>query len=58
MKQSKFPPGWNAERVRRVLSHYESQSEDEAVAEDEAASENASDTIMAIQRNLCPRFVS
>ena len=58
MKQSKFPPGWNAERVRRVLSHYESQSEDEAVAEDEAASENASDTIMAIPTELVPKVVS
>jgi hypothetical protein len=37
MKQSKFPSGWNAERVRRVLDHYEDQTEDEAVAEDEAA---------------------
>ena len=55
MKQSKFPPGWNAERVRRVLSHYESQSKDEAVAEDEAASENASDTIMAIPTELVPK---
>jgi len=55
MKQSKFPPGWNAERVRRVLSHYESQSEDEAVAEDKAASENASGTIMAIPTELVPK---
>jgi len=55
MKQSKFPPGWNAERVRRVLSHYESQSEDEVVAEDEAASENASGTIMAIPTELVPK---
>jgi len=37
MKQPKFLPGWNAERVRRVLDHYENQTEDEAVAEDEAA---------------------
>ncbi|MDQ1351068.1 MAG: hypothetical protein QG657_1370 [Acidobacteriota bacterium] len=35
MKQSKFPPGWNSDRVKRVLAHYESQSEEEAVAEDE-----------------------
>jgi hypothetical protein len=34
-KQSKFSPGWNEERVRSVLWHYESQSEEEAVAEDE-----------------------
>ena len=36
MKQNKFPPGWDEQRVQRVLSHYESQTEDEAVAEDEA----------------------
>ena len=37
MKQSKFPSGWDEERVRRVLEHYESQTDEEAVAEDEAA---------------------
>jgi hypothetical protein len=37
MKQPKYPPGWYEARVRRVLEHYESQSDDEAVAEDEAA---------------------
>ncbi len=35
MRQNKFPPGWNPERVKRVLANYESQSEEEAVAEDE-----------------------
>lgn len=36
MKQSKFPPGWDKQRVRRVLEHYESQTDEEAVAEGEA----------------------
>ena len=36
MKQSKFPPGWDEERVEQVLAHYASPSEAEAVAEDEA----------------------
>jgi hypothetical protein len=35
--KSRFPPGWDEERVRRVLEHYENQSEEEAVAEDEVA---------------------
>ena len=39
MKQSKFPQGWDEERVKKVLAHYESQSEAEAVAEDEAMRE-------------------
>jgi hypothetical protein len=36
-KQQKFPSGWNEKRVRKVLAHYENQTEDEAVAEDDAA---------------------
>ncbi|HEX6030895.1 MAG TPA: hypothetical protein VFY90_05640 [Tepidiformaceae bacterium] len=31
-----FPEGWDEARVRRVLEHYENQTEEEAVAEDEA----------------------
>lgn len=31
MKQSKFPPGWDEARVRRLLEHYEEQTEGEAV---------------------------
>ena len=33
MKQSKYPSGWDQERVRRVLEHYESQTDEKAVAE-------------------------
>jgi len=39
MKQSKYPAGWDKERVRRVLKHYETQSDGEAIAEDETADE-------------------
>jgi hypothetical protein len=39
MKQTRFPPGWYEERVQRVLEPYETQSDEEAVAEDEAAME-------------------
>jgi hypothetical protein len=37
MRQPRFPPGWDEERVRKVLAHYEEQTEEEATAEDEAA---------------------
>ncbi len=40
MNSNAFPPGWDEERVRRVLEHYDQQSEEEAVAEDEAAYED------------------
>ena len=36
MIKKHFPSGWDEERVRRVLAHYETQTE-EAVAEDERA---------------------
>jgi len=55
MKQSKFPPGWDEERVRKVLDHYQSQSEDEALAEDEAAYEDTSQTFMEIPNELVPK---
>jgi hypothetical protein len=36
MKKGKLPPGWDEQRIEGVLSHYEHQSETDAVAEDEA----------------------
>jgi hypothetical protein len=50
----KFPPGWNEDRVRDVLAHYESQSEDEQFAEIEAAREEANVTMMAVPADLVP----
>lgn len=55
MKQNKFPPGWDEQRVRRVLSHYESQPEDAAVAEDEAAREDTASTMMEVPKELVPK---
>ncbi len=52
MKNSNFPPGWDEERVRKVIDHYERQSEDEVVAEDEAAYEDASCTLMEVPKEL------
>ena len=53
-KQSAFPPGWDEDRVRRVLAHYEEQTEDEAVAEDEAAQEDKTQTLMEVPTELVP----
>ena len=54
MRQARFPTGWDEERVRRVLEHYEQQSEEEAVAEDEAAGEKPTETLMEVPRELVP----
>jgi hypothetical protein len=53
-KQSAFPPGWDEDRVRRVLAHYEEQTEEEAVAEDEAALEDKAQTLMEVPNDLVP----
>jgi hypothetical protein len=54
MAQSRFPPGWDEERVQKVLAHYETQTEDEALAEDEAAFEMPGQTVMEVPSDLVP----
>lgn len=52
--QSNFPPGWDEARVRRVLAHYEGQTEEEGIVEDEAAAEDKTQTVMEIPNELVP----
>jgi len=54
MKQSRFPKGWNEDRVKRILAHYESRSEEEAIAENKAAWDDPSQTFMEIPNDLVP----
>ncbi len=54
MSQQRFPAGWDAERVRDVLAHYENQSEDEQFAEIEAAHEGEGTILMAVPTELAP----
>ena len=49
-----FPEGWNEERVRNVLEHYEKQSENEAVAEDEAAYDDLKQSMVEVPVELVP----
>ena len=51
MKHSKFPTGWDEDKVRRVLAHYEEQTEDEALLEDEAGIE-PSETVLNVPHDL------
>jgi hypothetical protein len=54
MKKNKFPKGWNEEKVRKVISLYEQQTEEEAVAEDEAAFSGKSETVIEVPKELLP----
>jgi hypothetical protein len=53
-EQNRFPPGWDEARVRRVIAHYDSQTEDEAIAEDEAAYVDPSHSAMEVPIDLVP----
>jgi hypothetical protein len=50
-----YPKGWNAAKVRRVIDHYENQTDDQAAAEDESAYHSRAVTMMAVPRRLVPR---
>lgn len=54
MIQSAFPPNWDEDRVRRILEHYERQTDEEALAEDEAAYEDVTQTFMEVPVDLVP----
>ena len=49
-----YPPGWDSGKVRRVLEHYENQTDEDAAAENEAALENSTETMMGIPNELVP----
>jgi galactitol-specific phosphotransferase system IIB component len=56
MKQTKYPAGWNERKIRRVLRHYEFQTEDEAIREDEAAAELKGQTLIVVPKKLVPEI--
>lgn len=53
-QQGRFPADWDEARVRRVLEHYEGQSDEAAAAEDEAEVEAATDILMEVPVDLVP----
>ena len=55
MSESRFPPGWDAERVKRLINYYEGLSEEEQVAEDEAgAVEQKGLALISVPEELLP----
>jgi len=54
-KKQKFPRGWNEARVRKVIEHYDKQSEEDEAAEIEAALKDRSITMMAVPTKLVPQ---
>ncbi|OGO81054.1 MAG: hypothetical protein A3K41_17660 [Chloroflexi bacterium RIFOXYD12_FULL_57_15] len=54
MKNNRFPPGWDEARVKRILAHYETQSEDNATAEDEKAIKGKARAVIEVPIELMP----
>ncbi|MBI3270452.1 MAG: hypothetical protein HYZ53_15695 [Planctomycetes bacterium] len=54
-KARELPVGWNHQRVKQVLAHYEGQADAEAAAEDEAAFKGRPETVIELPHELLPR---
>jgi hypothetical protein len=54
MTNNPFPPGWNEERVRKVLDNYERQTDEQAVTEDEAVFTDQPETVISVPVDLVP----
>ena len=54
MSDQKLPQGWDETRIRRVLDHYESQTDNAGAAEDREAFESTTHTAMKLPVELVP----
>lgn len=54
MPSNRLPLAWDEQRMRELFAHYESQSEEAAVAEDEAAFEHPSTSMVEVPNDLLP----
>ena len=51
MNHTDFPDDWDDDRVRRLIAHYEMQTQNEAVVEDEEGVK-PSETVMNVPHDL------
>jgi predicted dinucleotide-binding enzyme len=58
MKKQKYPPGWNEKRVRKVIAHYENQTEEGQAAEIERALKAENITLVAVPTPLVPKVLT
>jgi hypothetical protein len=52
--KNKFPKGWDEKRVRRLIAHYETQTDEQAAAEDDAIFSDSRRTFIEVPRRLVP----
>ncbi|MBA4180028.1 MAG: hypothetical protein C0506_05510 [Anaerolinea sp.] len=54
MTEQELPEGWDHDRIQRMLSFYENQTDDEAVAELEAAWNDPHSAFVQVPHELLP----
>lgn len=52
---SELPDGWTESRIRAIIDYYESQTDEEAIAEAEAAYEDEGYSVMLVPCELVPK---
>lgn len=57
MSNQKYPKGWDENRVKALVNHYEQMSDEELLVEDEAAQELEGQTVMIIPTELVPEVL-
>lgn len=57
MSSQKYPKGWDENRVKALINHYEQMSDEELLVEDEAAQELEGQTVMIIPTELVPEVL-
>ena len=45
---NRYPKGWDRKHVEVIISHYENQTDEQAIAEDEAAYHSAGSTMIQV----------
>jgi hypothetical protein len=57
-KKQKLPRGWTEERIRKLVEHYDNQTEEEQAAEIEAAFRAENLTLVAVPTELVPEVIA
>ncbi len=52
---SELPDGWTESRIREIIDYYDSQTDEEAIAEAEAAYEDDGYSVMLVPCDLVPQ---
>ncbi|MPZ50589.1 MAG: hypothetical protein GEU75_15045 [Dehalococcoidia bacterium] len=53
----KLPDDWDEDQIRRIIDHYDNQTEEEAIAEAEAAYERSDSAMIQVPNELIPEIL-